>query len=190
MNQLKDIKKVATYAVEHFSCLICGDSPVYGGAFIPGKASKKRYGAKPGKDRALGYALCEKCKGLPDRDARVKATLLFLARKKKNMDMDMDMRVFSTVQQEELVDVLKGQPCTFCNSWTDIFLHRELDERESADLGVGVLAFSLCKCCMDDPCIHYKLEEQLRELRKKSRNQKQGEILSFRPPAKKKRWMN
>lgn len=183
MEQLEAIKKVATYAVEHFPCLLCGASPVHGGVFIPGKSKKKRYGAKPGKERALGYALCERCAGLPDRDERVEATLLFSVRKKKNMDM----HTFGPARQEELIDVLKGQPCTFCNSWTDNFLHRDLNDRESADLGVEAIAFSVCKCCMDDQGMGYKLEEHLRELRKKPKAQKAGEILSFRPPAKKKR---
>ena len=46
-------------------CLLCGAfPPAYQGIFIPDKP--EFWGGPPGKVRLLGYALCARCRALPD----------------------------------------------------------------------------------------------------------------------------
>ncbi len=168
------IQKVSSYALRHSTCIICGSPPVYGAAFVPDHAHKKWFGAKPGKRRVLGYSLCQKCSDLPDVNERVDARLLFQSKQKGNKDI----RSFSQDQAKELSEFLEGQPCVLCDSLTDHFLQRELDEKESSDLGIGLLVTPVCKSCMENPCVYYRLEDHLCELMK-SKEKKPGKVLSF-----------
>jgi hypothetical protein len=176
------IQKVSSYALEHSTCILCGAPPVYGAAFIPNHAHEKRYGAKPGKRRALGYALCQKCHDLPDVKERVEARLLFQPKRSGGKDI----RSFSQDQAKELSEFLEGQPCSLCNSLTDHFLQRELDEKESTDFGIKMLVTPVCDSCMKDPGVYDRLEDHLCELRK-SKEKKVGKVLSMLSN-RKKRW--
>ncbi len=68
MTESETIQKVSYHAFKHFPCLLCGDSPVCGAAFVLDPVHAEKYGAESGKGRAIGYSLCKKCTQLP-RDA-------------------------------------------------------------------------------------------------------------------------
>jgi hypothetical protein len=182
MLESEAIQKVSFYAFKRFPCLLCAAPPVFGGAFIPFKSHEKRYGVKPGKGRAFGYALCQKCHDLPDVKNRVEALLLFRSKQKSNKNI----HIFSKNEPKELSEFLEGQPCVLCNSWTDHFLQRELDEKESADLGIEMLVVPACDSCMEDPGVYNRLEENLRKFRM-AKQEKPGKVLPF---GKKRKWAN
>lgn len=180
MLESEAVQKVSSYALEHSACLLCGSPPVYGGAFVPDHTHERRYGAKPGKRRVLGYSLCQKCSDLPDVKERVEARLLFQSKQNGNKDI----KSFTQDQAKELSEFLEGQPCSLCDSLTDHFLQRELDERESAELGIGLLITPVCENCMKDPGVYERLEEHLRKLRMAKKQVKHGKVLSFKKKRK------
>jgi hypothetical protein len=71
----KDARKVKHLLRQPRPCLLCGAfPPVVQGIFVPDKPEV--WGGKPGKVRLLGYALCARCKALPDFTLHVEARIM------------------------------------------------------------------------------------------------------------------
>lgn len=99
---------VFSVAFKHFTCLLCGVSPVnYGMLFVPDELHEKRYGAKPDKGFSLCYALCSKCY---DHDCfdNVEAHLLFDQKQKGRIEI---IEVIRKQDQRQLTRVSHDDEC-------------------------------------------------------------------------------
>ena len=71
----KDARKLTRALRRSRPCLLCGASPpAYSVLFLPEKP--EAWGGKPGKARALAYALCARCFALPDKAQHVEARIM------------------------------------------------------------------------------------------------------------------
>jgi hypothetical protein len=57
-------------------CLTCGGEPAVVGVFFPYAEKAARYGGRPGKGRAIAYALCEACSDADDRTEAAEQAIL------------------------------------------------------------------------------------------------------------------